>query len=144
MNGTPEYHTFWGHTKGEEGHAFEAAVDLIVEHRRRWPDMHVYHYAPHEPSAFKRLMGEHGTREDEVDDLLRGNVFVDLYRAVRQGVRLSVESYSLKQVETLYFERPDGAVMTAGSSIVTYERYLETGDAASARRDRGLQPRTIA
>jgi uncharacterized protein len=129
-HGAPEYHAFWGHTKGEERVAFEAAVDLIVEYRRRWPDMHVYHYAPHEPSAFKRLMGEHGTREEEIDDLLRGNVFVDLYRAVRQGVRLSVESYSLKTVETLYFERPDGAVMTAGSSIVTYERYLETGDGA--------------
>ena len=65
--------------------------------------MHVYHYAPYEPTAIRRLMGAHGTREDEVDDLLRGEVFVDLYQVVRQAVRLSTESYSLKQVEKLYF-----------------------------------------
>ena len=51
--------------------------------------MHVYHYAPYEPTALKRLMGRHATREDEVDRLLRGDVFVDLYRVVRQGVRVS-------------------------------------------------------
>ena len=33
----------------------------------------------------KRLMGEHGTREPEVDELLRGEVFVDLYAVVRQA-----------------------------------------------------------
>ena len=45
------------------------------------PTMHVYHYAPYEPTALKRLMGRHGTREDEVDRLLRGGVLVDLLRA---------------------------------------------------------------
>ncbi len=56
--------------------------------------------------------------------LLRGDVFVDLYRVVRQAVRLSTESYSLKEVEKLYLTRPPGAVMDAGSSIIAYERYL--------------------
>ena len=32
-------------------------------------------------------MGEHGTREDELDDLLRGEVLVDLFRVVRQALR---------------------------------------------------------
>ena len=32
-------------------------------------------------------MGEYGTREDELDDLLRGEVFVDLYRSSRSGLR---------------------------------------------------------
>jgi len=92
--------------------------------------MHVYHYAPYEPSAFRRLMGAHGTREDEIDVLLRGDVFVDLYRVVRQAVRVSTESYGLKQIEKLYFTRPGGAVMDAGSSIITYERYLADHDPA--------------
>ena len=35
-------------------------------------------------------MGEHGTREDEIDDLLRGEVLVDLYRVTRQALRASV------------------------------------------------------
>ncbi len=92
--------------------------------------MHVYHYAPHEPSAVRRLMGEHGTREQEVDDLLRHEVFVDLYAVVRHALRLGAESYSLKQVEKLYFTRPPGEVMDAGGSIVAYERWLRDQDQA--------------
>lgn len=124
IDGGCVYHPFWAHTRAEERAAFEAAVDFIVERRSRHPDLHVYHYAPYEPTAFKRLMGAHGTREDEVDAFLRGGVFVDLYRVVKQSVLLSTESYSLKQVERLYRPVRDGAVMDAGSSIVAYEEYL--------------------
>ena len=66
--------------------AFERLIDSIVERRRRFPGMHVYHYAPYERTALTRLMGEYGTREDEVDDLLRGEVLVDLYRVTRQAL----------------------------------------------------------
>ena len=58
-------------------------MDAMVKRRRHFPDMHIYHYAPYEPGALKRLMGRHATREEEVDDLLRGPVFVDLYGGVR-------------------------------------------------------------
>ena len=37
-----------------------------------------------------------------MDALLRGGVLVDLYRVVRQGIRASVESYSIKRLEPLY------------------------------------------
>ena len=84
-----------------EKRAFEALHRLRHGSARRRPDLHVYHYAPYEPTALKRLMGRHATREDEVDRLLRGGVFVDLLRAVRQGVRASVESYSIKRIEPL-------------------------------------------
>ena len=53
-----------------------------------------------------RLMGRYATHEDEVDDLFRLGVFVDLYRVVRQGVRAGVENYSIKSLEPLVgFER---------------------------------------
>ncbi len=66
-------------------------------------------------------MGRHATREEEVDTLLRDGVFVDLYRAVRQGIRASVESYSIKELEPLYgFER-EVDLREAGSSIVEFE-----------------------
>ena len=47
-------------------------------------------------------MGRHATREEQVDRLLRGGVLVDLFRAVRQGLRASVESYGIKRIEPLY------------------------------------------
>ena len=63
--------------------------------------MHVYHYAPYEPAAFKRLMGRYATREAEIDRMLRAERFVDLYAVVRQALRASVESYSIKDLEPL-------------------------------------------
>jgi predicted RecB family nuclease len=80
-------------TLAGEKRAFERLIDFIVERHARNPQLHVYHYASYEPTALKRLMGRHGTREEEVDRLLRGGVLVDLFRAVRQGLRASVESY---------------------------------------------------
>jgi uncharacterized protein len=35
------------------------------------PDLHIYHYAQYETAALGKLMGRHGTREEEVDALLR-------------------------------------------------------------------------
>jgi len=90
--------------------------------------MHVYHYAPYEPTALKRLMGRHATREAEVDELLRGGVLIDLDRAVRQGLRASVESYSIKRIEPIYGFRREIDLRDAGSSIVAFEEWLELGE----------------
>ena len=50
-------------------------------------------------------MGAHATREEEIDELLRGEVLVDLLQVVRQGLRAGVESYSLKEIEKFFFTR---------------------------------------
>src|SRR5262249_25410610 len=100
--GAPVYTALWATDRESEKQIFERFVDFVVERRRQFPDMHVYHYATYERSALQRLMGEHGTREDEIDDWLRSEVLVDLYRVVQQSLRASVESYSLKKVEALY------------------------------------------
>src|SRR5438270_1297591 len=92
--------------------------------------MHVYHYAAYEPLALKRLMGRHGTREAQVDRLLRGEVLVDLYRVVKQSLLASRESYSLKEIEALYMGKRDDAIAEAGSSIVAYERWIDNRDQA--------------
>ena len=108
--------------------AFETLMDRLTDRLGRHPGMHIYHYAPYEPTALKRLMGRHGTREAEVDRLLRGGVLVDLYRAVRQGLRASVESYSIKRIEPLYgFERAI-PLKDATSSIVAFEEWLQLAD----------------
>ncbi|MFX5602641.1 hypothetical protein ABTD90_19015, partial [Acinetobacter baumannii] len=50
--------------------------------------------------------GRYATRENDVDNLLRAERFVDLYAVVRHAIRASVESYSIKKLEPLYgFER---------------------------------------
>ena len=108
--------------------AFEAFIDFVIARLQAYPDLHVYHYAQYEPSALKKLMGRHATREEEVDRLLRGGVLVDLFRTVHQSLRASVESYSIKKVERLYgFERKID-LRDAGSSIVAFEEWLELGE----------------
>ena len=115
-------------TLAGEKAGFERLMDLLIGRLEQYPEMHVYHYAAYEPTALKRLMGRHATREDEVDRLLRGGVLVDLFRAVRQGLRASVESYSIKRLEPLYgFER-EVALKEAGESIVAFEEWLELGE----------------
>ncbi|HEY2704908.1 MAG TPA: TM0106 family RecB-like putative nuclease [Candidatus Dormibacteraeota bacterium] len=130
VDGAPRYHAFWGHDREGERRAFEQLVDLVVARLQRDPSLHVYHYAAYELSALRRLAGQHATREDEVDRLLRGGVLVDLYRVVRQGVRVSAESYGLKSLEPLFMPRRHGAITDGGSSIVEYERWLENRDPA--------------
>jgi predicted RecB family nuclease len=128
--GEPRYHPFWGHDRDGERRAFEQLVDLVVERLDRDPSLHVYHYAAYELDALRRLASQHATREDEVDRLLRGGVLIDLYRVVRQGVRVSAESYGLKSLEPLFMPGRQGAITDGASSIVEYERWLENRDPA--------------
>ena len=65
--------------------------------------MHVYHYAAYETNRPETADRPHGTREAELDQLLRGERLVDLYAVVRQGVRISKPSYSIKKVEDFYW-----------------------------------------
>lgn len=128
IDGEIQYRPFWAHNRGEEKKAFEDLIDFFIERLRINPNLHIYHYASYEPAALKRLMGIHGTREEEVDRLLRGEVLIDLYRVVRQGIRISGESYSLKEIEPLYDISRESEIKTAASSIVAYEQWLEAQD----------------
>jgi predicted RecB family nuclease len=134
----PTFHAFWAVdetgqvTPEAERRAFEATIDLMTDRLAADPQIHIYHYASYEPAAAGRLMGRHATREEEVDRLLRGDVFVDLFRAVRQGLRASVESYSIKKLEPLYGLAREEGLRDAGSSIVAFESWLAEVDAGSA------------
>lgn len=118
-----KFRPFWAHTRAEERKAFEAFMDFVSARLKADPDLHIYHYAAYENSALKRLMSLHGTREAEVDNLLRQDRLVDLYRVVREAVRVSEPAYSIKNLETFYLGPRTGEVQNAGASIVYYERW---------------------
>jgi len=125
-----QFKSFWATNRSSEKQAFEQFIDFVNERLERFPDLHVYHYAPYEASAIKRLMGLHATREEEVDRLLRGKVLVDLHTVVRQALRVGQPNYSIKSIEAFYMGKRDTEVTEGGDSIVAFERYLETGDGA--------------
>jgi len=97
-----DYRAWWAHDDATERAAFEAVIDAVMQAWASHPGMHVYHFGHYEPSTFKRLMGRHATRADELDRLLRAERFVDLHAVVRQALRAGVESYSIKQLEPFY------------------------------------------
>jgi len=129
-DGATRFKPIWAHDRPTERVAFEALMDFLVERMRRHPGMHIYHYSAYEPSALERLMSLHGTREAELDDLLRRGRFVDLYKVVREAIRTSEPGLSIKDIEVFYMPPREGEVQTAGASIVHYERWRETQDAA--------------
>ena len=130
VDGEARYDALWAHDREAEKRIFETFIDRVAAALERDPSMHVYHYAAYEPTALRRLMGRHATREDELDRFLRAGVFVDLFQVLRQGVRASVESYSIKQIEKFYMPGREGPVTTAGFSVVEYERWMEAGEQA--------------
>lgn len=120
----------WAHDHAAEKAAFEELMDVFAAHFARYPDAHIYHYAPYETTALKRLAMKYATREAALDQMLRGKRFVDLYAVVRHAIQASTESYSLKALEKIYWSGRAGEVTNAGDSIVEYERYRELGDPA--------------
>jgi predicted RecB family nuclease len=131
--GKPLFKDFWAHDRTGEKHAFERFIDWVYARFRADKSMHVFHYASYEVSALRRLMGSHGTREHELDVLLRAEVFVDLYRVVKQAVRIGQPSYSLKKVEHLYRPARTGEVASAAQSVVEYARWLEQNDGSDCQ-----------
>lgn len=101
--GVVRFKPAWALNHADEKSVFEDFVRFVVARRKAYPKMHVYHYAPYEPAAMRRLMLRHLTCVAEVDQMLRDEIFVDLYSVVREGIRAGVESYSIKRLEP-YFE----------------------------------------
>lgn len=119
------YRAFWAFNDLEERDAFESVMDLIASHRTHHPGMHVFHYAPYEPSAFKRLIGRYAMRGSEMDTLLREERFVDLYAVVRQGITAGVERYSIKNIEPIYGFVRDVPLDEARRGLLVMEQALE-------------------
>ena len=117
--------------RADEKEVFEGFVDFVMARWAQFPSMHIYHYASYEPSALKRLMGRYATRQEEIDQMLRAGLFVDLYQVVRRGIRASVESYSIKRLEPFYaFERERG-LADVNAALTILQANLELNDIPS-------------
>ncbi|HET6269683.1 MAG TPA: TM0106 family RecB-like putative nuclease [Arthrobacter sp.] len=122
---------FWAHSREAEKQAFLDFLDYVEKRRRDYPDMHVYHYAAYEKTALRKLSVMHVAGEDTVDQWLRDGLLVDLYQTVRNSIRISENSYSIKKLEPLYMGQNlrSGDVKDAGASVVAYANFCEARDA---------------
>jgi predicted RecB family nuclease len=112
------YKNLWSSNRLDERRAFNEFMKFIGDRWKRYPNMYIYHFAPYEPTAIKRLARVHACYEKEVDDLLRAERFIDLHAVFKEALLASVESYSLKSLEL----------------FTKYARKIELPDASRARK----------
>jgi uncharacterized protein len=118
-----DFKAFWAHNREQEKQAFEAFITWAYKCWQADPSMHIYHYAAYEVTVCRKLMGRFGVCEFEVDQLLRNDVFVDLYKIVKGGLLVGESKYSIKNIERLYRKPREGEVANGGDSIVAYDTY---------------------
>ncbi|MCY4283239.1 MAG: TM0106 family RecB-like putative nuclease [Gammaproteobacteria bacterium] len=122
------YTALWAKKHEEERAAFEQFIDFATEVRKQNPRAHIYHFAPYEPAALKRLMGRYATREVELDELLRADAFVDLHKVVKRALVAGVERYSIKDLEPYFDYARKQDVRTATMSRRVIENAITSGD----------------
>lgn len=130
-DGTAVYIGDWAFDRAQEKEAFERFIDFVTERRKKFPSLHIYHFASYEPAALKRLMGRYASRENEIDEFLRGLIFVDLYSVVRNALRAGIESYSIKRLEQFYGYNRQVPLKEANLALASFQAGLELNDSAS-------------
>ncbi|MEI6506665.1 MAG: TM0106 family RecB-like putative nuclease, partial [Planctomycetota bacterium] len=127
-SGEWQYETIWAHDEASERAAYDDLVSRIRARRTQHPEMHVYHYSHAETSMLRAIAAIDMDEIEAFEDLIASGVFIDLYKVVRQGLRIGVESYGLKSIERLAgFQR---LVDVAGGSdaVVLYEQWMASAD----------------
>ena len=128
--GPAKYECRWALTPADEKAAFQWFVETVMDRWTRHPSMHIYHFAPYEPSAVKRLMGRYGVCEDQIDRMLRAKLFIDLHTVLKRSLRASVEQYSLKALEVFHGFKRKVPLEDAGHAMRQMQHGLEMGRAS--------------
>jgi uncharacterized protein len=123
--GKRQFIDFWAHNQAQEKQCFQDFIAWVYQRWQQDPRMHIYHYANYEIAACQKLMSRYGVCEHEVDQLLRNNVFVDLYKVVKGALLLGEPRYSIKNVERLYRQKRNTEVANGADSIFVYEQWRE-------------------
>ncbi len=141
LSGVLRYRDWWAHDRDAENVAFAEFIKWAHGMWKDHPGMHIYHYAAYEETAVRRLLRRYpGICEQHADDLLRNEVFVDLYTIVRQSLIVGEPRYSLKNIEHLYREvKREGEVASAADSIVAYDNWLQDKDGDDVATSAKLQ-----
>jgi uncharacterized protein len=123
--GETVFRPFWAHDYAEEKEALREFLQHVTDRLHAHPGMHIYHYADYERAHLQALCARHGVGEEQLDELLRRNVLVDLYPLVRRSIRVSSPSYGLKKLEPLYMGSllRQSEVTTGADSITAYVEY---------------------
>lgn len=127
-HGARQYKDLWAHHPEDEKKSCEEFIHWVYQRWLNDPGMHIYHYGPYEVSVCRRLMGRYGVCEHEIDQLLRNEVFVDLYKIVKTALLIGEPRYSIKNVEHIYRAQRETKVASGSDSVAVYEHWRENPD----------------
>ncbi len=127
-NGKLVYKKAWASNRTEEKRAFQELMEFILKRKETYPNLYIYHFAPYEPTAIKRLSRTHAIFEKELDELLRENRFADLHAAFKEALLASVEVYSLKELEKFTHYTRNTDLHEASAARKKVEIALEMND----------------
>ena len=138
-----EFHWSWADTREEEKQIFDRFMHDLLNRITANPGAHIYHYAPYEQTALKKLAERHDCYQIAVEELLTTGKFVDLYKIVKSSLVLSQESYSIKKLENYYSFARVSEVKEAMGSMEYYDQYLSALEADPAEAEK-LKRQVIA
>ena len=124
-----QFKALWAHNHSEEHQRLRELFEFFQQQIEQFPNAHIYHYAPYEMTALRRLTIKYSFGEEILDGWQREKRFVDLYAVVRGGIFTSEENYSLKSLEVFYMGSRTGSVTTASGSIIAYNNWRLKWDA---------------
>ncbi len=128
IDGIEEFHYTWADSREAEKESFEKFVRFLLARLAKYPNLKVYHYANYELAALRRLAKRHKVMETDVEQLISGGVFIDLYNVVKASLVISQESYSIKKLENYYEFDRSADVKEAMGSMEYYDQYLSLVD----------------
>ncbi len=119
----------WALDPRAEKAACERFIDFSSARWREHRGLHIYHFGAYEPATLKRLCARHETRREDLDRFLRAERFIDLHTVVREAMRIGVERYGLKELESQHGFARQQDLAEAGVSRRDVELAIEMGDA---------------
>ena len=93
-------------------------ADLLFEYLHA----NIYHY---EKTELKLLDWSYALCDEQLNNLLSNQKFIDLYLVEPQSICTSEPSYSIKNVKAFYVENGANAVVNIADSIIFYNKWPE-------------------
>lgn len=119
----------WAESFEEERQRFEEFLSLMDQRLLAHPGMHIYHYSSYERTRLGVLARRYGNDSAILRAILE-DVLVDLYPIVMKSVAIGLPSYSLKSLESLYFEpETRSGIAGGGESVVAFYNFLHATSA---------------
>ena len=127
-----KYFVVKDYNKNDEKKIFEDLINFFDVHFKKYPDAFIYHYNDYEKKALRELASEYSSKfpkgNNLIDNLLRREKFVDLYRVVSQCMQTSEKDLSLKTIEKFYRKDRSANIKSADDSIRLFDNWASTGN----------------